>query len=81
MKKITDTRKGMEILVYLAKEESSYGHKISIDLKITYAHVSKILKFLKKKGFITTEKNGRIVYVTITEEGKNTAININKLDF
>lgn len=79
MENIIDTKAGMDVLIYLNDKKTSYASMISMDLRITYSHVCKVIKLLKSKKLIVLEPEGRLVYITITDKGKEAAKNIMEL--
>ena len=72
---IYDTKKGIQILVciYGYSHGEIIASKISSDLKITFSHTIKIMNLLEKWGYITKNKSGRKVLVTLTLMGKRVA--------
>jgi len=45
-------------------------NKLSLEIGMTYSHISKLLHILKDKGFITMELSGRQSVINLTLEGK-----------
>ena len=45
-------------------------NKLSRQIEVTYAHISKLLHILKDRGFITMELSGRQSVINLTLEGK-----------
>lgn len=60
------------VLVTLTEGEK-YGSEIAEQIDTTYAHTVKIIKQLKQKGLVRTEKDGRKKYVFLTEKGRELA--------
>ena len=57
------------ILLDLLKQGVCSVSKLKEDTKLTYCHVSNIVSSLTEKGLVKTEKKGRVVEVTLTEDG------------
>ena len=79
MKDILDSKIAMRMLICLY-DGPSYGSNLSWELRTTYPHIAKISKFLKKEGFINTEKHGRVSHISLTEKGKKVAKNLIKVN-
>jgi predicted transcriptional regulator len=69
IKKLTDSKKAMDILLYISNNYNCYCSKIAYDLKITISHTFGLISFLENKGYISTNNNGRRKYIKITEKG------------
>jgi predicted transcriptional regulator len=70
----------MDILCYLVGiNNRAYITQIRSDLNRTYAHVCKLVYLLEKKGLVTTSKEGRKNYVTLTLKGRKIGNNLLEL--
>lgn len=79
--KVTDSLTARKIIIYLGKNNENYSHKISINLKLTYAHVSMIIKWLEKDGIIVrkyVDKRKKII--NLTDKGKRLFKILEELD-
>jgi len=56
--------------IIMGVERYDISSNISKYLDITYSHVVKILSEFERKGWIKTEKTGRIKLLQLTKEGK-----------
>lgn len=54
----------------------AYSSQIHFDTKITPAHVNKCVKQLKKLDLVTSEKDGRIDRLKLTDKGLELAKNL-----
>ena len=69
-----------EILTHIYYHENIIGHKISVNLKITYCHVFRILNELEKIKLIESIKPGRSRFFRVTDLGREIAINLIKIE-
>lgn len=66
--------KPVKIMVALKSQGSkSYASTLAKVTDCTYSHTVKILDLLKKAGFVTFDKKGRIKYVKLTDLGGDIA--------
>lgn len=70
------------ILQYICTtlNEELYQYLIHKELDITYSHVVRSLKEMKKRGYVTLNKKGRTVYVKPTKQAKAVAKIFSKLE-
>lgn len=61
-----------QILMWI-KDGESVAHRICNTHRLTYSHVSKIAKLLKKEGFINIKFKGRRNELTLTNKGQKLA--------
>jgi predicted transcriptional regulator len=58
----------------------TYTMNLSMKMRITYSHLTRIKTFLIKKGYIIADKKeGRIINIVITEKGKEVVNAFNNL--
>ncbi len=63
----------LRLFNYLNKNRESYYCECSMELKITYAHISTIGRKFEKMGFIKRKKDGRKMIVKLTKKGEKLA--------
>lgn len=66
-------RKPTKLLISLNTEENKYVTVLAKEIDCTYSHVVKLLDIFAKIGIVRYKKEGRVKYVTLTEEGKEIA--------
>jgi len=65
-------KKPVHLLVSLLGSKK-YVSVVAKEIDCTYSHVVKLLNELKKYGLIEFEKEGRVKYLTLTQEGTEVA--------
>jgi len=68
-----ETDKWIEVLDFLLVYEAPTVMSISKELDVTYTHILKIIKMMKDKRLVKTEKIGRMRAVKLTTKGKELA--------
>ena len=72
----------MKLLTTLRNNGDNGGakslYRVSVDINITYSHVSNLKNLLTKKGLITSKKSGRVLKISLTEKGRSIAGCIDK---
>lgn len=58
-----------KILVVIPNNKETYANQLAKKSGVTYSHTCKILEELKKEKIITERKNGRTIYLKLTEKG------------
>jgi DNA-binding MarR family transcriptional regulator len=66
-------KKPVKLIVSLNAEKKKYVTVVAKEIDCTYSHVVKLLDLLKKLGIVNYEKEGRVKFVSLTEEGKEIA--------
>lgn len=69
----------MMMLYYLNKTKKISQTELHHESRMTYAHISNLKKCFVKKNWITLEKDGVTVLMSITDKGKEIANTIEKL--
>jgi DNA-binding MarR family transcriptional regulator len=58
-------------ILFSVLKEPKIPYRLSLDLRITFSHVSKIIKLLKEEGFIEEEiKDKRSKLIKLTDKGR-----------
>lgn len=65
--------KPARILLAIAKQDNSYASIISKEVDATYAHTTSVLSEMEHYGLISTNQDGRVKYIGLTDLGKNIA--------
>lgn len=65
--------KEAQILNYMLGKDPVYQMRLANELEITFSHVCKILTKYEKLGIVKKSKDGRRIYVRLTEKGENLA--------
>jgi predicted transcriptional regulator len=65
--------KGKNILLSLGKGEKSYISGVARDINGTYAHTFNLIKEMEGQGIVSTSKEGRTKYISLTPRGKDLA--------
>ena len=72
--------KPVKILLGLRNEgNKSYASSLAKYANCTYAHAVKIIDVLEKYGLVDVEKDGRIKYIKLTDEGEEIAFSLEVL--
>ena len=73
----------IKILIALGKSSrEKYYLQLSREIESTYAHVKKVVDRLEEEGMVTCHKEGREVFIKLTEKGYRITkqlIEINKI--
>ncbi|MBN2518186.1 MAG: winged helix-turn-helix transcriptional regulator [Candidatus Altiarchaeota archaeon] len=72
--------KPVKILLETQKNGKTYPADISKALAATYSHIVRVIQKLEEMGLITSEKQGRTKYITLTESGQNVAHHLSGLE-
>ena len=65
--------KPAKLLISLNTESTKYVTVLAKEIDCTYSHVVKLLNIFVKLGLVKYKKEGRVKYVTLTEDGKEIA--------
>jgi len=70
-----------KVLIYLLnrKEHRSYASLVSKKTDTTYSHTVRILENMRRFGWVTKYKKGRIQYIKLTRLGEEIAAMLNPL--
>lgn len=63
-------RGGAHKIIMAISDNTNYVNKISRKISTTYSHVVGTLNELEKKGLISKKKDGRKVYIKLTDKGQ-----------
>ncbi len=63
--------KPASILLAIAKQNKSYASIISKEVDTTYAHTTSVLSEMENYGLISSNQDGRVKYIELTDLGKN----------
>jgi len=66
-------KKPVKLIISLNAEKKKYVTVVAKEIDCTYSHVVKLLDLLKKLNIVNYEKEGRVKFVGLTEEGKEIA--------
>jgi len=66
-------KKPVKLIVSLNAEKKKYVTVVAKEIDCTYSHVVKLLDLLKKLNIVNYEKEGRVKFVSLTDEGKEIA--------
>ncbi len=66
-------KKPVHLLISLLGSNKKYVSVVAKEIDCTYSHVVKLLNELKKYGLIEFEKEGRVKYLSLTQEGTEIA--------
>lgn len=72
-------KKPAKLLISLNTEEHKYVTVLAKEIDCTYSHVVKLLDIFAKLGIVRYKKEGRVKYITLTEEGKEIAKTLDAL--
>lgn len=79
MKNVLSMNKWIEVLHYIYNNPDNTALQLSIDKKITYSHVHRVIKALKDRGILKIEKVGRDNKITLTVNGEIVGESITKM--
>ena len=65
--------KPARILLAIAAQDKPYASIISKEVDTTYAHTTSVLSEMEHYGLISTNQDGRVKYIELTNLGKNIA--------
>ncbi|HIH36909.1 MAG TPA: winged helix DNA-binding protein [Methanocellales archaeon] len=65
--------KPASILLAIAKQNKPYASVISKEVDTTYAHTTSVLSEMEHYGLISSNQDGRVKYIELTDLGKNIA--------
>ncbi len=72
--------KPVKILIGLRNDGNrSYASSLAKYADCTYSHAVKILELFESNGLVSFDKNGRVKYVNLTEEGEQIAFNLDNI--
>ena len=65
--------KPARILLAIANQDKPYASTISKEVDTTYAHTTSVLSEMEHYGMISSNQDGRVKYIELTDLGKNIA--------
>jgi DNA-binding MarR family transcriptional regulator len=69
----------MRVLRYLCRYDDVSETQISKELDTTYSHIVKSLVLLHRDGKISFRVNGRSKFVSLTDKGREDAVDIDRI--
>lgn len=72
-------KKPARLLISLNTEEHKYVSLLAKEIDCTYSHVVKLLDIFAKLGIVRYKKEGRVKYITLTDDGKEIAKTLDTL--
>lgn len=66
-------KKPARLLIYIKKENKPYASTLAKRIDCTYAHTVKLLQKMQNLGLVNFNKDGRIKFVELTDNGSELA--------
>ena len=75
-------KKPARLLVHIKQaDRDAYASNLAKKLDCTYAHTVKLLQKMQEHGLVEFNKDGRVKYISLTENGHNLATDFENLLF
>jgi DNA-binding MarR family transcriptional regulator len=75
-------KKPARLLVHIKQADTdSYASNLAKKIDCTYAHTVKLLQKMQEHGLVEFNKDGRVKYISLTENGQNLATDFENLLF